>query len=32
MIKHQTLWESSFPEFIQCGESIMMSLMEMPLW
>jgi len=28
MLKHQSLWESCFPEFIQCGESNMMSLME----
>lgn len=28
MAKHQTLWESHFPEFIKSGESAMMSLME----
>jgi len=28
MLKHQALWESCFPEFLQCGESNMMSLME----
>jgi len=28
MLKHQALWESCFPEFLQCGESKMMSLME----
>ena len=28
MIKHQQLWESCFPEFIKCGESKIISLME----
>ncbi len=28
MLKHQALWESSFPEFLQCGESKVVSLME----
>jgi len=28
MLKHQALWESCFPEFIKCGESKMVSLME----
>jgi len=28
VLKHQQLWESHFPEFIKCGESNMMSLME----
>jgi len=28
MLKHQALWESVFPEFIKCGESNILSLME----
>ncbi len=28
MLKHNELWETVFPEFIQCGESAMVSLME----
>lgn len=28
MLKHQALWQSFFPEFISCGESNMISLME----
>ncbi|MCK5122269.1 MAG: Crp/Fnr family transcriptional regulator [Methylococcales bacterium] len=28
MLKHKELWETCFPEFIQCGESTIMSLME----
>lgn len=28
MLKHKELWETFFPEFIQCGESAMLSLME----
>jgi len=28
VLKHQLLWETHFPEFIQCGESKIMSLME----
>lgn len=28
MFKHQQLWESCFPEFIKCGESKIVSLME----
>jgi CRP/FNR family transcriptional regulator len=28
MLKNQALWEAVFPEFIKCGESMMMSLME----
>ncbi|MCF6249886.1 MAG: Crp/Fnr family transcriptional regulator [Methylococcaceae bacterium] len=28
MLKNKELWETFFPEFMQCGESAMMSLME----
>lgn len=28
VLKYQQLWENHFPEFIQCGESTIMSLME----
>ncbi len=28
MVNNHALWEASFPEFLQCGESAMLSLME----